>query len=63
MSDPFDLGAVSVDDIKNVFGQLVNRIQFEPVRQDIWMELIENSKHDLIALCQRNSELFKVMRK
>ena len=63
MNDPFDLGLVSVDDIKNVFGQLVNRIQFEPVRQDIWMELIENSKHDLIALCQRNSELFKVMRK
>ena len=63
MNDPFDLGLVSVDDIKNVFGQLVNRIQFEPVRQDIWMEALENCKYELIKLAQRNTELFKVVHK
>lgn len=63
MNDPFDLGAVSVDDIKNVFGLLIDRIQHLPVRQDIWVENLENAKHDLIALCARNSELFRVVRK
>ena len=63
MSDPFDLGSVSVDDLKNCFGMLINKIQHEPVRMDIWIERIEDCKHDLIALCQRNSELFKTVRR
>lgn len=62
-SDSFDLGAVSVDDIKNTFGQLINDLQFLPVRQDVWIERAENAKHELIALAARNAEIFDVRRK
>ena len=61
--DPFDLGMISQDDIKNVFGQLVNDIQFLPVRQDLWIERVEVAKHELIKLCARNMELFQVSRR
>ena len=63
MRDPFDLGAVSVDDIKNVFGQLVNDLQFIPTHSNMWLERVETAKHELIKLCARNAELFRVVRK
>ena len=62
-SDPFDLGAVSQDDIKNAFGHLVQILDSLPFRKDLWTEKTEDCKYDLLALCQRNSELFRVTRK
>ena len=61
--DPFDLGAVSPEDIKNVFGQLINDLQFVPEHSKRWLERTEDAKHELIKLCSRNAELFRVVRK
>lgn len=62
--DPFDLGCLSPEDIKNTFGQMVNDIQFLPAaRLDLIIERIEDAKHQLIDLAARNTELFEVKRR
>ena len=61
--DNWDLGMVSVDDIKNVFGQLLQTVQHLPKdRLDLWMEMTENAKYELIDLCARNRMLYEVKR-
>jgi hypothetical protein len=63
MSDPFDLGMVSVDDLKGVFSQLVNDLQFIPTHSNRWLDRVVEAKHELIKLCERNAGLFRVVRK
>lgn len=61
--DPFELGMVGVGDLKDVFGDLVMKLQFEPVRMDIWMERLEDAKHRLIDIASRNIVIFEARRR
>jgi hypothetical protein len=63
ISDPFDLGMISPDDIKNEFGALVQKVQYMNARSDLIMEAIDDAKASLIDRCARNLELFEIKRR
>lgn len=59
--DPFDMGFVSVDEIKNCFTEFMRNIEGHRIgnRWDLAIEDFENYKYRLIDRCAINRKLFR----
>lgn len=64
LPDPFEHGLISVSDVKNVWAELINKVQFLPqYRTDLIMEAIDDAKARLIDLAARNAQIFNAVRR
>jgi hypothetical protein len=61
-NDTWALGLISVDDVKNVFTELIKDVEAKGAmhRWDLVMDDLDCAKAKLIQKCERNAKLFSV---